>query len=337
MNLTLCNDLSKRPSYRSIFFITTYFADYILVPTKSRGQVVSALEQRGFVFEKHTDAFVNPSHHHQSSAYQHHQRNQSSSSSVASSINIINNNHNNNRPPQTPPPSNLDELQLRTFSLLKRQNVVPSVDASIRLIQCAGRKDTGRDGRSAHMQQLQLGLAQCLVGRPRFLSLTLTDAEPASVLVEKRLLRHFRADEDVLLGTRQDVLVPIILDLRGLPLESTGIVCGVAGRLVGAANALPPFGGGGRGGFGGGHAGQGSHEGGSAHGSGGGGGIEPGLSNGSGLHAATTGLLTYDVPAVAAATTTSTVIDMSYLSTVRAGTVMVSEADLQKATEALRL
>jgi hypothetical protein len=30
----------------------------------------------------------------------------------------------------------------------------------------------------------------------------------------------------------KDVLIPIILDLRDLPLEATGIVCGVAGRLA---------------------------------------------------------------------------------------------------------
>jgi len=39
--------------------------------------------------------------------------------------------------------------------------------------------------------------------------------------------------ESVLLGNKEDVLVPIILDLRNLPTESTGIVCGIAGRLVG--------------------------------------------------------------------------------------------------------
>ncbi len=65
----------------------------------------------------------------------------------------------------------------------------------------------------------------------RFLSLTLTDNEPISVLLEHALLPHLGRS---LLGSRgdEDVLVPITLDLRDLPLEATGIVCGVAGRLA---------------------------------------------------------------------------------------------------------
>ncbi|RJE17518.1 hypothetical protein PHISCL_10144, partial [Aspergillus sclerotialis] len=34
----------------SIFFITTYFSDYIVVPLHSKAQVIDALEKRGFRF-----------------------------------------------------------------------------------------------------------------------------------------------------------------------------------------------------------------------------------------------------------------------------------------------
>ena len=62
-----------------------------------------------------------------------------------------------------------------------------------------------------------------------------------------------------------------MLDLRELPMESTGIVCGVAGRLVGATSAQ------------------------------------------------------LEIP-----------VEMSYLSTARAGTVMVGEGELERALSALR-
>lgn len=88
-----------------------------------------------------------------------------------------------------------------------------------------------------------------LVDEPRFLSLTLAALDPAaSLLLEKRLLPRFarqstsaagtRVYEDgsgLLLGSKEDHLVPITLDLRDLPLEASGIVCGVAGRLAAAA------------------------------------------------------------------------------------------------------
>lgn len=238
--------------YSSIFYITTYFSDYILVPAKSRGQVVRALEDRGFAFEKKVEAYVNP-------AAAHHRNKSSTSSAIASS-------------PVPPPPTTICELQARTFALLKRRNIYPKVETDLRLIQCAGR----RDDPTSHLADetgLQLGLVKCLIHQPRFLSLTLTKDEPASILLEKRLISHFGA-QSVLLGSREDYLIPITLDLGPLPLEATGIICGVAGKLVDGP--------------------CGRH-----------------LDNFN--------------------------IEMSYLSTARAGTVMVDEKDLGRAMKALQV
>ncbi|KAF2095846.1 hypothetical protein NA57DRAFT_43493 [Rhizodiscina lignyota] len=205
----------------SIFFITTYFSDYILVPLRSRGLVIQALEERGFAFEKQSEAYINPQHN----------RNTSTPSF-------------DTHPPSTPPPTTVSELQQRTFTTLKKHNVFPTVDPSIQLIQCAGRKNNSdRNGSvpisSPADDKMYLGLVKCLITPPRFLSLTLTDTEPASLLLERSLLHHFACptpsnpSDSVLLGSKDDILVPIILDLSTMPLESTGIVCGVAGRLVG--------------------------------------------------------------------------------------------------------
>ncbi|KAI9766278.1 MAG: hypothetical protein M1840_006692 [Geoglossum simile] len=237
----------------SIFFITTYFSDYILVPLKSRGDVVRALQERGFFFEEHSDAYVTPSHH----------RNLSPSSS---SFDV---------PPGTPPPASVDELQTRTFATLKKQNITPRVNPQIRLIQCAGRSPQDLPSVPGAMEHdLHLGLVKCLVEKPQFLSVTLTDTEPASLLLQKESVVHFDNDE-VLLGSKEDILIPIMLDLRELPLESTGIVCGVAGKLVGSS------------------IGSLSHS--------------------------------------------TSPVEMSYLSTARAGTVMVGEAELDRAISALKM
>jgi hypothetical protein len=90
-----------------------------------------------------------------------------------------------------------------------------------------------------------------LIDEPRFLSLTLAALDPAaSLLLEKRLLPRFALRssshgnyEDgsgLLLGSKEDYLIPITLDLRDLPLEASGIVCGVAGRLAEAAQSPRP-------------------------------------------------------------------------------------------------
>lgn len=207
----------------------------------------------------------------------------------------------NQRPPSTPPPSSLAELEARTISIMSRRNIEPIVDTSLQLVLCAGRRDLsmrpGSDSANTSAMimntRLQLGLVRCLIRMPRarFFSVTLTDTEPASLLLEKSLLAEFEdgaqgEDDALLLGSKEDSLIPITLDLRDLPMESTGIVCGIAGRLVGRMRSRPATGDD----------------------------ASPGAQ--------------WDENA-------SETVEMSYLSTARAGTVMVAEAQLQAALECL--
>ncbi|KAJ0417689.1 ACT domain-containing protein [Aspergillus carlsbadensis] len=217
----------------SIFFISTYFADYIIVPLKSKTQVIEALENRGFKFEISTEAFTNNNHHSLGSTFS------PGSSLSASTL---------SSPPATPPPSSLNELQKRTFSSLRRNSIIPSVDTSLRLVQCAAHHRYSSDDSSIAILRDALTTA-LVVDKPRFLSLTLTAADPAaSLLLEHRLLPRFSntpfspsesddEDSSLLLGSKEDILFPIMLDLRKLPLEATGIVCGVASRLADATHA----------------------------------------------------------------------------------------------------
>lgn len=74
----------------SIFFITTYYSDFIIVPSKDRQSVVLALLSRGFECpEDSHDSFVSPT-------ALSHSRALSQESDA---------------PPSTPPPSNVAELQ----------------------------------------------------------------------------------------------------------------------------------------------------------------------------------------------------------------------------------
>ncbi|CEJ60427.1 hypothetical protein PMG11_09002 [Penicillium brasilianum] len=203
----------------SIFFITTYFSDYILVPLRSKSSVISTLESRGFQFENSNTAFTNPL------------------------TPIIERKLSDAVPPVTPPPSSVAELQARTFENLRKRQILPVVDDTLRLVQCAAHHPYHHQESS--MSILRDALAKVLlVDEPRFLSLTLAALDPAaSLLLEKRLLPRFsrQTDDDdggssLLLGAQGDHLVPIILDLRDLPLEASGIVCGVAGRLAEATS-----------------------------------------------------------------------------------------------------
>ena len=197
----------------SILFFTTYFSDYILVPSKSRTQVTQALEDRGFVFNPSSHAYINMAAHNRNPSFD------TATTATAYAQQISS--------PATPPPTSIIELQARTFTLLKRRNIFPHVHEALRLVQCAGRNQEDPD--------LQIGVTRCLVHSPRFFSLTLTESEAPSLLIDHSTISHFGGSgEYTLLGSKDDFLVPITLNLEPLPLEATGIVCGVASKLVGS-------------------------------------------------------------------------------------------------------
>ncbi|KAM7204080.1 ACT domain containing protein [Naviculisporaceae sp. PSN 640] len=233
-----------------IFFITTYYSDFILVPTKDRQSVVKALLSKGFVFSEDEASFRTT-----------HSRGPSQSSG-SSGI--------SDQPPSTPPPSNLSELQTRAFSNLKKRNVIPYIEPDLELVNCSGReRSTIRNGYSEQLRsrknsnsqgggggngagagssggprmngiswvdtvdtKLYTAIISALISQPRFLSVTLAQDDPPSLLLDKALLPIFG---DSLVGPTAEGdgnLVPIFLDLASLPYEATGIVSGVAGRLV---------------------------------------------------------------------------------------------------------
>jgi hypothetical protein len=221
----------------SIFFITTYYSDFILVPTKDRQSVVTALLSRGFEFSEDESSFKSP-------VAAAHSRGPSQSSGSSGKR--------NSDPPSTPPPTNVAELQARTFETLKKRSVVPYIIPDLLLIQCSGRERTALQSSYSQLRpsltrtqtwngqrgsswldtvdtKLYTGLVSALVSPPRFLSITLAQDDAPSLLLDKNLLPIFG---DSLVGDTEGKLVPIFLDLVNLPFEATGIVSGVAGRLV---------------------------------------------------------------------------------------------------------
>ncbi|KAK8058724.1 hypothetical protein PG994_009172 [Apiospora phragmitis] len=166
-----------------IFFITTYYSDFILVPTKDRQTVVQALLSRGFEFSEDESAFVSPTVHVRGG-------------SVSSQA------------PSTPLPTNVTELQTRTFELLRKRDVIPFIEEGLTVVLCSGkdpeqeqmnhfsrrpvptRRATGNGINGGHARRswldnvdtkLYTSLISVLVLQPRFLSMTLAQEDPPSL------------------------------------------------------------------------------------------------------------------------------------------------------------
>ena len=211
-----------------IFFITSYYCDFILVPFPARPKVIAALEDRGFVFQADANGASGHMTNPASPLFSPRQRHGSTASSMDFPLLAT-----------TPPPTTVSELQSKTFKLLRHNSITPIVDQNVKieLVTCSGIKDTTASISASNFSEgkLQLGIAKCLTTNPppSFFSVTLTDSESASVTLEKHLVSHFYNNgEELLLGHDGPEQVPITFDLRDLPLESTGIVCGVASKLM---------------------------------------------------------------------------------------------------------
>lgn len=209
-----------------IFFITTYYSDFIIVPSRDRQKVVQVLLAGGFTCpEDSNSSFFSPG--------------------VLSNTRGLS--QEGDRPPPSPPPSNVAELQTRAFKMLRKHNVIPYIEPNLRLVQCSGkdvlhnegyswpaRSYTGNgNGRKAWVDKVDTkfytSLIAALISQPKFLSVTLTEEDEPSLLLDKCLLDTFG---DSLIGPMEAELVPVFLDLVDLPFDATGIVAGVAGRLA---------------------------------------------------------------------------------------------------------
>ncbi|KAG6050100.1 hypothetical protein E4U17_006589 [Claviceps sp. LM77 group G4] len=205
-----------------IFFITTYYSDYILAPAHEQLNVIAALHERGFELSESHDNFYVCRRNSTTGG-----RGRSGSSS--------------------PPPFSSEELQSATFELLQTHRVSPHVDPGLELVMCAsrdampfvhayarlisyGREVAVRETWIDHVDtKFYAALVSVLVSQPRFVSVTLTQDDPPSLLIDKSLLSLF---SNSIVGDLNTVLTPIFLDLVTLPTEVTGIVCVVSGRLV---------------------------------------------------------------------------------------------------------
>lgn len=199
----------------SLFFITTYYSDFILVPRDAQQPVTEALLARGFQLAENGPGNGSKGPY--------------------------------DNGPSTPPPETVAELQSRTFNLLRKRSVTPYVEDGLRLVQCSGRETAHIAAAMAHHSRrpangsprqtwldnvdtkLYTALVSALVSQPRFLSVTLARDDPPSLLLDRELLGIFG---DSLVGDTEGEMVPIFLDLSGLPFEASGIVCGVAGKLA---------------------------------------------------------------------------------------------------------
>lgn len=195
-----------------IFFIPTYFSDYVLVPLLAHAKVSEVLESRGFVF----------------------------SSNVNSYINTLEDLHQKLLEDQPEPLSpqllaSIDSKgENKPFDALIIDKIRPVMDPTPKLLltgaRTHGNSSTSNYSSSSSQALLHLRIIHLLLNPSNYFSVTFTGTSEVSFILSQDLVSTFPSE--LLIGSVTDFLIPILIDLRDLPETSTGIIAGVVSKLL---------------------------------------------------------------------------------------------------------
>lgn len=216
----------------SILFITTYFADYVLVAAKEVAKVKQVLLDSAFAFEDLTQSFVSQTPGMLSSfgspAISPTVRSRSTSLSAKDHSGGLGGADGDLL--KSSFEARLPQASISTLDFLRRSQVPVTLFESLKLIMTGLRKPL-----SQYLKILTHVLLQPTL--PRFFSLTVAPETLPSMLMEPSLAATFGGAERLMGADADQVLIPVTLDLRGLTtvgggLGGCGIICGVVEELL---------------------------------------------------------------------------------------------------------
>ncbi|ODV78023.1 uncharacterized protein CANTADRAFT_7487 [Suhomyces tanzawaensis NRRL Y-17324] len=177
----------------SLFFLSSHFNDIVLVPYSFREKVIHILTKSNFTFTN-ANSFVGGFD-------------------------------------DTPKPEVVEspDLETATFRLFENANIKPVINQDVKLLL------TG--ARSGEVNATILKAAKVLTSTefiPSYFAITRTSINEVSLILPKSSKKRSRMgfDSKSIIGSAQDIIIPITIDFQKLPLDSTGIVAGVASRLI---------------------------------------------------------------------------------------------------------
>lgn len=189
-----------------IFFLTTYFSDFVMVPLSGRSRVVQALEERGFFFNNMNNSYVSITNLNHSK--------------LTSALMPLADAH--TEADRTITEASLSMASSTLFAALK---VSPQFYDHIKVVLVGARHKRVEDN-----ELLFFKLSKMLLNPPKFFSISVGPDGEMSLLLESKDTSTFSSMDVV--GSMDEYMIPTCFDLSHLPEDSTGIVAGVASCLV---------------------------------------------------------------------------------------------------------
>lgn len=187
----------------SLFFLSSHFSDIVLIPYDLEEKVINILTNNNFEFNDISGSYI---------------VNNNYESFVKKSLD-----------------SDTTELENRTFALFKQANIKPVINEKVALLL------TG--SRSNDVNQTILKTAKNIAANnvPDYFAITRTSINEVSLILPKSSKQRASMgfNSKYLIGSTQDIIKPVTIDLQKLPLDSTGIVAGVASKIINGVNSFP--------------------------------------------------------------------------------------------------
>lgn len=205
-----------------MYLMTTQVTDFVRFPTGCKPKVVAKLRELGFGI----------------SIYEDEERNIPSVFSYENSDAGA-----GKRSRFIPVPPCLAEMEKRAVAWMRESNVLPIVNRAMRMVFSLVAAPDGSPVKSPMALIRELLITVLTVDNPQFLSLTWTTTDRAICLgIEERLKPRFEigpnpySTETNYLGSDLDIYYPVMLDMRGLTTDTTGVADGVASIVSYAVN-----------------------------------------------------------------------------------------------------
>lgn len=178
----------------ALFYISSHFNDIVLIPSNLKKRVEKILILEHFIFSESSDSYI-------------------STYDIGEKEEPV-----------------LSELYKKTFELLAREDIHPQIHEKHKLLLTGARPG---EIKYCILKTIKL-ISLATTSQPSYFAITRTFSNELSLILPKshKLRSKYGYKSTSTIGSTQDVLVPIAMDLSKLPLNCTGIVAGLANELI---------------------------------------------------------------------------------------------------------
>lgn len=178
----------------ALFYISSHFNDVVLIPSHLKQRVEQILILEHFIFSESSSSYI--------STYDMDDKKESA----------------------------LSDLHEKTFELLAKEDIHPQIHEKHKVLLTGARPG---EIRYCILKTIKL-ISLATPSQPSYFAITRTFSNELSLILPKshKLRSKYGYKSTSTIGSFQDVLVPIAMDLSKLPINCTGIVAGLANKLI---------------------------------------------------------------------------------------------------------